>query len=63
MEQLVRETEDYSKQALTLARKAAAEGGSSAKIYIKLGKPCMSPKAKWTLTAIHTLYHCLIIAV
>ncbi|XP_024832647.1 laminin subunit gamma-2 isoform X2 [Bos taurus] len=29
MEQLVRETEDYSKQALTLARKAAAEGGSS----------------------------------
>lgn len=29
MEQLVRETEDYSNQALTLARKAAAEGGSS----------------------------------
>lgn len=29
MEQLVRETEDYSKQALTLARKAATEGGSS----------------------------------
>ena len=29
MEQLLRETEDYSKQALTLARKAATEGGSS----------------------------------
>lgn len=29
MEQLTRETEDYSKQALSLARKAFQEGGGS----------------------------------
>lgn len=51
MEQLARETEDYSEQALSLARKALSEGGGSGTLD---GSVVQGLVGKYVSTGTHT---------